>query len=117
MYWMNRPPTLVATIADLKQVVAKWKAMGKTVIVAEHRLYYLMDIADRVILHPANFSKITAVSLGNSSIERQNGYAIAWNYRDFHGKQKRPYISKNNICKLKGFSENNHMKYLGCMVQ
>ncbi len=39
----------VATIADLKQVVAKWKAMGKTVIVAEHRLYYLMDIADRVI--------------------------------------------------------------------
>lgn len=39
----------VATIADLKQVVAKWKSMGKTVIVAEHRLYYLMDIADRVI--------------------------------------------------------------------
>lgn len=39
----------VATIADLKQVVAKWKAMGKTVIIAEHRLYYLMDIADRVI--------------------------------------------------------------------
>lgn len=39
----------VVTIADLKQVVAKWKAMGKTVIIAEHRLYYLMDIADRVI--------------------------------------------------------------------
>ncbi len=39
----------VATIADLKQVIAKWKAMGKTVIIAEHRLYYLIDIADRVI--------------------------------------------------------------------
>lgn len=93
----------VATIADLKQVVAKWRAMGKTVIVAEHRLYYLMDIADRVIylkngrieqdmsaaafgrlgveqlqamglrsLHPANFSKIPAVSLGSSSIEIRN---------------------------------------------
>lgn len=93
----------VATIADLKQVVAKWKTMGKTVIVAEHRLYYLMDIADRVIylkngrieqdmsaaafgrlgveqlqamglrsLHPANFSKIPAVSLGSSSIEIRN---------------------------------------------
>lgn len=93
----------VATIADLKQVVAKWKEMGKTVIVAEHRLYYLMDIADRVIylkngrieqdmsavafgrlgveqlqamglrsLHPANFSKIPAVSLGSSSIEIRN---------------------------------------------
>lgn len=90
----------VATIADLKQVVAKWRAMGKTVIVAEHRLYYLMDIADRVkngrieqdmsaaafgrlgveqlqamglrSLHPANFSKIPAVSLGSSSIEIRN---------------------------------------------
>ena len=39
----------VATIADLKHIVAKWKSMGKTVIIAEHRLYYLMDIADRVI--------------------------------------------------------------------
>ena len=93
----------VVTIADLKQVVAKWKAMGKTVIIAEHRLYYLMDIADRVIylkngrieqdmsaaafgrlgveqlramglrsLHPANFSKIPAVSLGSNSIEIKN---------------------------------------------
>ena len=93
----------VATIADLKQVVAKWKAMGKTVIVAEHRLYYLMDIADRVIylkngrieqdmsaaafgrlgveqlqsmglrsLHPANFSKVPATSLGSGSIEIRN---------------------------------------------
>ena len=39
----------VATIADLREVVAKWKAMGKTIIVAEHRLYYLMGVADRVI--------------------------------------------------------------------
>lgn len=77
--------------------------MGKTVIIAEHRLYYLMDIADRVIylkngrieqdmsaaafgrlgveqlramglrsLHPANFSKIPAVSLGSNSIEIKN---------------------------------------------
>lgn len=39
----------VATIADLREVVAKWKAMGKTIIIAEHRLYYLMGVADRVI--------------------------------------------------------------------
>ena len=39
----------VATIADLREVVAKWKAMGKTIIVAEHRLYYLMGVADRVV--------------------------------------------------------------------
>lgn len=39
----------VSTIADLRNVVAKWKAMGKTIVVAEHRLYYLIDLADRVI--------------------------------------------------------------------
>jgi len=85
----------VATIADLKHIVAKWKSMGKTVIIAEHRL-----IADRVIylkngriekdmsatafaqfseeqlrtmglrsLHPARFSNIPNVVIGDSSIE------------------------------------------------
>ena len=39
----------VATIDDLKQVIAKWKSKGKTVVIAEHRLYYLMEIADRII--------------------------------------------------------------------
>ena len=105
IYLLDEPSSNldVVTIADLKQVVAKWKAMGKTVIIAEHRLYYLMDIADRVIylnngrieqdmsaaafgrlgveqlramglrsLHPANFSKIPAVSLGSNSIEIKN---------------------------------------------
>ena len=39
----------LATIADLRDTVAAWKAMGKTVVVAEHRLYYLMGLADRVL--------------------------------------------------------------------
>lgn len=37
------------SIANLKAVIGKWKEQGKTVIIAEHRLYYLMEIADRVI--------------------------------------------------------------------
>ena len=48
----------VATIADLKHIVAKWKSMGKTVIIAEHRLWYLMDVADRVIyMHNGKIQK------------------------------------------------------------
>lgn len=39
----------ISTISDLKQVIASWKKKGKTVIIAEHRLYYLMEIADRII--------------------------------------------------------------------
>ena len=37
------------TISDLKEVIGNWKKQGKTVIIAEHRLYYLMELADRVI--------------------------------------------------------------------
>ena len=37
------------TISDLKEVVRKWKEQGKTVIIAEHRLYYLMELVDRII--------------------------------------------------------------------
>ena len=37
------------SIANLKAVIGKWKEQGKTVVIAEHRLYYLMEIADRAI--------------------------------------------------------------------
>ena len=37
------------SISYLKEIIKKWKKSGKTVIIAEHRLYWLMDLADRVI--------------------------------------------------------------------
>ncbi len=39
-----------AGIEELRKVLALWKARGKTVVVAEHRLYYLAELADRLIL-------------------------------------------------------------------
>ena len=36
------------TIADLKEIVLRWKKAGKTVVIVEHRLYYLRDVADRI---------------------------------------------------------------------
>ena len=36
-------------IEDLKTTVADWKKAGKTIVIAEHRLYWLKDICDRVI--------------------------------------------------------------------
>jgi energy-coupling factor transport system ATP-binding protein len=34
---------------DLAGIIAHWKDEGKTIVIAEHRLYYLRDIADRMI--------------------------------------------------------------------
>ncbi len=39
-----------AGIEELRKVLALWKSQGKTVVVAEHRLYFLADLADRLIL-------------------------------------------------------------------
>lgn len=39
----------IETIYELAEIIREWKKTKKTVVIAEHRLYWLMDIADRVI--------------------------------------------------------------------
>lgn len=39
-----------AGIGELKEVLSLWKREGRTVVIAEHRLYYLTDLADRLII-------------------------------------------------------------------
>jgi energy-coupling factor transporter ATP-binding protein EcfA2 len=36
-------------IEDLKRSLLMWKQQGKTIIIAEHRLYFLMEMADRIL--------------------------------------------------------------------
>lgn len=36
-------------VEDLRKLVAIWKQKGKTIITAEHRLYYLRELVDRVV--------------------------------------------------------------------
>lgn len=36
-------------IDDLKEAITKWKEQGKTIIISEHRLWYLKELVDRVI--------------------------------------------------------------------
>ena len=36
-------------IGELAEVIRKWKAQGKTIVISEHRLWYLKDLVDRVI--------------------------------------------------------------------
>jgi len=38
------------TIEDLKRILALWKKQKKTIIIAEHRLYFLRDLADRMLI-------------------------------------------------------------------
>ena len=37
-------------IEKLKIVLTNWKAQGKTIVIAEHRLYFLRELADRMLI-------------------------------------------------------------------
>jgi len=37
-------------IEDLRDILIKWKSQGKTIVIAEHRLYFLKELADRVLV-------------------------------------------------------------------
>ena len=39
----------IEAIRKLKSIIELWKEQGKTIIISEHRLWYLKDLADRVI--------------------------------------------------------------------
>ena len=39
-----------SAIEKLKAILADWKSQGKTIIIAEHRLYFLRELADRMLL-------------------------------------------------------------------
>lgn len=38
-----------ATIDELRRLITLWKSQGKTIVIAEHRLYFLRDLADRIV--------------------------------------------------------------------
>lgn len=39
-----------SAIEKLKAILADWKSQGKTIIIAEHRLYFLRELADRMLI-------------------------------------------------------------------
>ncbi len=49
---LDEPTFNLDTLAalDLRRMVSTWKAQGKTVVIAEHRLNYLSSLIDRAVL-------------------------------------------------------------------
>ncbi len=51
VYLLDEPSSNLdmAAIEALREHLLQIKAQGKTILIAEHRLYYLMDVADRIL--------------------------------------------------------------------
>ncbi len=86
-------------IEELKETVMRWKHGGKTIVIAEHRLYWLREICDRVIcmqngkiafdMTMENFAALTE--------EERNAYGL------------RPFIREKKICTVENFSGTDFM--------
>ncbi len=47
----------IGAIRELQKILLLWKKQGKTIVIAEHRLAWLQDIADRVLYFNGNLEK------------------------------------------------------------
>ena len=102
-----------ASIQQLKDVLLKLKAEGKTLVISEHRLYYLLDIADRFIwldqgevrsvytreeilaFSPAQISAMGLRALDLKQVESEAGHLKHSEYE---------FVFQNLECKISGHS-------------
>ncbi len=76
----------ISSIRDLSQIIKHWKTQKKTVIVAEHRLYYLVPYADWIIYMKHGsickkftreaFQKLTLEELQEMGLRSLNPFAL-----------------------------------------
>ena len=85
------------SVADLADIIRFWKSRGKTVVVVEHRIHYLREIADRIcyvkdgrIAHEWTPVELEskgpeyAASLGLRCVNLKQSPAEALTFRDLH---------------------------------
>ena len=86
--------------AALRRMLLLWKAQGKTIIIAEHRLYFLRDIADRIVYMNQGrietvFTHENFISLGAEKLENMGLRPLSLNELQCHIKQ--PVQTNENL--------------------
>lgn len=89
---------------DLENIIKKWKESGKTVIIAEHKLFFLSNVVDRVIFlengkisnewSSDEFKKINHRNYGLRQLNLEN---LTVNHNDY-------YSDNREIMELKNFN-------------
>lgn len=107
VYLLDEPSSNLdmASIEDLKGYLRLLREQGKTILIAEHRLYYLLDIADRIIyLSDGKIEKIYTPSelRAISDTTRKNMGLRAVNLKNVHprsitGQYYPPTLMVRNI--------------------
>ena len=104
-------------IEKIREVVIKLKTQGKTIIISEHRLYYLTDLLDRAIYLQEGkikyiFSNSELISL-NDELRRKMGLRtfVKMNNEDFISPVEYSDTDDFNVSNLKyGYSKKSVLK-------
>ena len=108
-------------IEELKKMLMLWKEQGKTIVIAEHRLNYLKDIAERYIFmkkgnlidefsadrfnlfstKELNAMGLRSISYHELQIQNQNRWKDSLTLNDFHFKYRRSKVPSLSIDELK----------------
>ena len=108
-------------IEELKKMLMLWKEQGKTIVIAEHRLNYLKDIAGRYIFmekgnlidefsadrfnlfstKELNAMGLRSISYHELQIQNQNRWKDSLTLNDFHFKYRRFKVPSLSIDELK----------------
>lgn len=88
---------------DLESIIRNWKNQGKTVIIAEHKLFFLSDVVDRVLfLKNGQITNEWSLEEFKQANHRDLGLRQL-NLENIACKRKEYYSSKNEFLELKKF--------------
>ncbi len=88
---------------DLEDIIKNWKNQGKTVIIAEHKLFFLGDVVDRVLfLKNGRIANEWSLEEFKQANHRDLGLRQL-NLENIASKRKEYYSSKNEFLELKKF--------------
>lgn len=78
IYLLDEPSSNldVEAIEDLRKVLALLKRQGKTILIAEHRLYYLRDIVDRILYMEDGEIRQSFIPAGLEEIPEETRHAM-----------------------------------------
>ena len=88
---VSNPPVIVldepssnldqSATEDLRRMIRIWKQQGKTILIAEHRLYYLKELIDRVLY--LNDGRIEKDYTAQEALSLSTGQQISMGLRPF----------------------------------
>lgn len=87
-------------IKKLSEVIKYWKKQNKTIIIAEHRIYYLMDLIDEVIFLENGEVKKTYSSISFKNINEPDYETLGLRTRNIimcKGNKNKTRVGKNFI--------------------